>query len=120
MRVYLVEDDPGVAAALSALLRLEGYDPAHFRNAEEFLRQLPTLKRGAVVLNILLPGVNGIEAANELRCRGIGWRIVLITGSVEESLHAAAEELAGVTLLKKPFAAEQLMAALGQGSSEAG
>ena len=110
-RIYLVEDDHAVLSALVALLSLEGFAPAHFRTADEFLAAVGTLIPACVIFNVRLPGTSGIDAAAQMRTFRLDWPVVLISGDLDCNLEVAAKEV-GATYLTKPFSAEALILAI--------
>ena len=110
-RIYLVEDDHAVLSALVTLLSLEGFAPAHFRTADEYLAAVGTLIPACVLLNVRLPGTDGIVAAAQMRTLGHDWPIVLVSGDLDCDLEAAAKQVKAA-YLTKPFSAEALLSAI--------
>jgi two-component system response regulator FixJ len=110
--IYLVEDDPAVAASLRALLQADGLDVHHFYTADEFLEEVDGLPPGCVLTDIHMSGMNGIEGLQELRERGIEWPAIVMTGSLDEDAEALSRACGAVEFLTKPFGREDLQRAI--------
>ena len=124
--IALVDDEAHITQAMQMLLTLRGVASSVHQSAESLLQTLQApngqlflhLTDGtraqlqAVVLDLNLPGMNGIDLVAALRRLQPQLRMVMITAALEETLHAQATDLQGVTLLAKPFGLESLEAAL--------
>ncbi len=110
--VYVVDDDPSVGKALERLLRSAGHDVRTFTSALEFLdgRKLET--PACLVLDINMPGLNGLELQKYLADKAISLPIVFITGygTVPESVKAM--KAGAVDFLQKPFSDGDLLNAI--------
>ena len=110
--VYVVDDDPSVGKALERLMRSAGHDVRTFTSALEFLdgRELET--PACLVLDINMPGLNGLELQEYLADQEISLPIVFITGygTVPESVKAM--KAGAVDFLQKPFSDEDLLDAI--------
>src|SRR5262245_14197825 len=78
--VFLVDDDPGVLKALSRLLRARGYDVQGFASPQEFLRDHEAAPPGCAVLDVSMPGLDGLELQRAMTAAGIQRPIIFITG----------------------------------------
>jgi two-component system response regulator MprA len=112
MRILVCDDEPAVRAALDRALRLEGYEVDLAVDGEEALVALATRPASAVVLDLLMPGLDGLEVCRRLRAGGDATPILVLTarsGVAErvEGLDAGADDY-----LVKPFALEELLARL--------
>jgi two-component system response regulator MprA len=112
MRVLVVDDEPAVRAALERALRLEGYDVELAVDGAEALHRLSLGAPDAVVLDVMMPSVDGLEVCRRLRENGDRTPVLMLTArdSVEdrvEGLDAGADDY-----LVKPFALEELHARL--------
>ena len=108
----MCDDEPAVRAALDRALRLEGYEVDLAVDGEEALVALSTRPASAVVLDLLMPGLDGLEVCRRLRSGGDATPILVLTarsGVAErvEGLDAGADDY-----LVKPFALEELLARL--------
>ena len=112
MRVLVVDDEPAVRAALDRALRLEGYDVELAGDGAEALHRLALGTPDAVVLDVMMPSVDGLEVCRRLRESGDRTPVLMLTArdSIEnrvEGLDAGADDY-----LVKPFALEELHARL--------
>lgn len=124
--VALVDDEVQITQALQMLLSFQGVPTSAHHSAESLLQALQTHKGQlllqlpdgtqaqlqAVVLDLNLPGMNGIDLVVALRRLQPQLRLVMITAALEETLHTRSTDLQGVTLLAKPFGLESLETAL--------
>ena len=110
--VYVVEDDADVSRSLAMLLKLNGFDPICFESADSLLNSIEVLRPGCLLLDVRLPGLDGISALQELRKRKIGWPAIFMSGHLDAGMAARAARAGGLGLLEKPFSEEDLVAAL--------
>ena len=112
MKVLVVDDEPAVADAVARALRLEGYDVS---TAGEGLAALSELERGrpdALVLDVMMPRMDGLEVARELRARGDMLPILMLTARDSIGDRVAGLDAGADDYLVKPFALEELLARL--------
>src|SRR5512134_1067599 len=112
MRVLIIEDDPKVAGAVTAGLTAEGYDVVHSRTGEDGYFRATTEPFDAILLDLGLPGRNGLEILAGLRGRGLSIPVLVLTArdAVEDrvlGLDSGADDY-----LVKPFAFAELVARL--------
>lgn len=112
MELLVVEDDPILGKALQRGLTEAGYDCEWVRNGQKGLEQAHQQKFDAIVLDLMLPDLSGLELLKQLRHDGIHTPVVILTamGSVDDrvtGLNAGADDY-----LVKPFAFSELTARL--------
>ncbi len=110
MDILVIEDDPVIGKSLNKGLSEAGHGCVWVKDGARGLEEARSQKFDAIVLDLLLPGVPGLELLRQLRSEGIGTPVVLLTalGSVEErveGLNAGADDY-----LVKPFALVELLA----------
>jgi two-component system response regulator MprA len=110
MRVLVVDDEPAVRTALERALVLEGYEVDLASDGGEALHKVAAEAPDALLLDVLMPGVDGLEVARRLRADGDRTPILMLTARVGvgdrvEGLDAGADDY-----LAKPFALEELLA----------
>jgi two-component system response regulator FixJ len=110
--VYLVEDDEAVARSLMVLLQMRDLRVDHFASADAFLGRRPLLPRGCILLDVCLPGMDGLSALRELRRQSCDWPVIMMTGHAEFDLEVDAKRLGATKILEKPFAPDILFAEL--------
>jgi FixJ family two-component response regulator len=112
--VFVVDDDAGVRAAIQGLLKSAGLRCESFRSAEEFLRRNQPDGPSCLVLDVSLPGVNGLEFQRQLGDAGLQIPIVFITGHGDIPMTVKAMKSGAVEFLTKPFRDQTLLDAIQQ------
>ncbi len=112
MRVLVVDDDPAVSNALTRALRLEGYEVSTAADGTRALEEIAIRSPDAVVLDIQLPKVDGLEVCRRMRAAGDDTPVLMLTArdAIEDrvqGLDAGADDY-----LVKPFALAELLARL--------
>ena len=110
--VFVVDDDAGVRAAIQGLLKSAGLRCESFRSAEEFLRSNRADMPSCLILDVSLPGVNGLEFQRELADAGLQIPIVFITGHGDIPMTVKAMKSGAVEFLTKPFLDDALLDAI--------
>ena len=113
--VFLVDDDPSVLRALTRLLRAGGYQVSAFRSPRDFLAQHDAAVPGCVVLDLAMPGLNGLELQTALAAAGCQRPIVFISGHGDVPSSVRAMKAGAVDFLTKPVSEENLVAAIQRG-----
>ncbi len=108
-RVYIVDDDPDVRQATSFLVATAGYATVALEGAEALLVAVSAESAGCLVLDVRLPGMDGLQLQRELRRRGIRLPIVFITGHGDIPMAVEAISEGALDFLEKPFDAETLL-----------
>ena len=112
MRILVVDDEPAVRTALERALRLEGYDVDLAADGREALRRLAASPPDAVVLDLLMPEVDGLEVCRRLRSLGDRTPILVVTARDAVSDRVTGLDAGADDYLVKPFALEELLARL--------
>src|SRR5437870_123810 len=110
--VFVVDDDAGVRASIQGLLKSAKLRCASFGTAEEFLRNKPPGGPSCLVLDVSLPGLNGLDLQRELAEAGIQIPIIFITGHGDIPMTVKAMKSGAVEFLTKPFQDQYLLDAL--------
>ena len=109
--VYVVDDDVSVRESLDALIRFEAWQPQVFASATEFLARPRLLAPSCLILDVGLPGVNGLDL-QKLVCDRVEMPIIFITGYGDVPMTVRAMKAGAVEFLTKPFADEVLLSAI--------
>jgi FixJ family two-component response regulator len=112
--VFVVDDDADVRAAIAGLLRSAGLRSESFGTPEEFLRRPPPDGPCCLVLDLRLPGMNGLEVQRELAASGISIPIIFITAEGDVPTTVKAMKSGAFEFLTKPFDDQELLAAIEQ------
>lgn len=112
--VFVIDDDASVRAAIQGLLKSASLHSASFATAEEFLHYKPPDGPSCLVLDVSLPGVNGLDLQRELAEAGVRIPIVFITGHGDIPMSVKAMKSGAVEFLTKPFQDQTLLDAIYQ------
>ena len=112
--VFVVDDDDNVRASIQGLLKSANLRCAAFGTAEEFLRNKPPDGPSCLVLDVSLPGVNGLEFQRQLHDAGIQIPIIFVTGHGDIPMTVKAMKSGAVEFLTKPFLDQDLLDAIHQ------
>jgi FixJ family two-component response regulator len=112
--VFVVDDDPSVLKGLSRLLRSAGWQAATYGSPDEFLRQYDPAAPGCLVLDIAMPGVDGLELQRQLTDAGCPLPIVFITGHGDIATSVRAMRAGALNFLAKPVNDNDLLSAVGE------
>jgi len=111
--VYLVDDDPGVLKALSRLLRAKGHDVKSYSSPQVFLDEYDVAVPGCVVLDVSMPGLDGLEIQRVLSAaNGYHRPIVFVTGKVDIPTSVRAMKAGAIDFLTKPVKDKDLFEAV--------
>jgi FixJ family two-component response regulator len=112
--VYVIDDDMSMLKAIGRLLESEDYSVEMFTGAREFLARAPHPGPSCVILDLNMPGLNGLELQQALAERGHGEQVIFITGGASVPTCLQAMKAGAVDYLSKPFRDEDLLCALEQ------
>src|SRR5262245_49166959 len=112
MNVLVVDDDYAIRESLDRSLRANGHDVALASDGTEALHAIEGVPFDAVVLDVLMPGRNGIDVCRTLRAAGNRVPILMLTARETVSDRVAGLEAGADDYLVKPFALEELIARL--------
>lgn len=112
--VFVVDDDEAVRDALRLLLKSAKLPVQDYASPAEFLDSYDARQGGCLVLDIHMPGLNGLQLQDELSRRGGAIPIIFITGHGDVSMAVQAMKQGAVEFLQKPFRDEHLLAAIGK------
>jgi FixJ family two-component response regulator len=107
--VFVIDDDVSVRKGLSRLLRSVGYKSEIFESASDFLARLPHGGPSCVIVDVQMPGLNGIELQEDLIRRHREEQLVFITGHGDIPMCAQAMKAGAVDFLRKPFRDDKLL-----------
>ena len=112
MRILVVDDDPAVRESLGRALRLDGYEVELANDGKEAVGKVRHRVPDAIVLDVLMPHMDGIQVCRELRADGYGTPILMLTARDGVSDRVSGLDAGADDYLVKPFALEELEARL--------
>jgi FixJ family two-component response regulator len=110
--VFVVDDDVSVRESLELLIRCEGWQPETFASAQEFLARPRVLAPSCMILDLSLPGLNGLELQKRIGVDRIEMPIIFITGHGDVPTTVQAMKAGAVEFLTKPFSDDVLLNAI--------
>ena len=110
--VFVIDDDAGVRASIQGLLKSVGLRSETFGTAEEFLSSKKPDVLSCLVLDVSLPGINGLDFQRELAEAGVRIPIIFITGHGDIPMTVKAMKSGAVEFLTKPFRDKDLLDAI--------
>lgn len=110
--VVVVDDDPSVLKGLSRLLRSSGLNPVAFASANEFLARHDPREADCLVLDVAMPGMDGLELQQALIAKGSETPIIFLTGHGDIPMSVRAIKHGAIDFLIKPVNDEDLLKAI--------
>jgi len=123
-RILVAEDEPNILLSLDFLLKTAGHDVSLARDGEEALRKLHEVRPDLIVLDIMLPRVNGFEICRRIREDPAlrETKVLMLTARGRQTEVARGLEAGANAYMTKPFATKELLRAVTEllGSGQAG
>lgn len=119
-RVYVVDDDEAIRRSLNFMLRTSGHTVDLFTCGEEFLKVAGRVEPGCVLLDIRMPGLDGLEVQEALARQGSTLPVIIMTGHGDVNLAVRAMKAGAIDFIEKPFEKATMMSALEQGFGRLG
>jgi len=113
--IFVVDDDESVRDAISNLLESVGLQAKAFDSTEAFWKSARPNAPSCLVLDVRLPGVNGLEFQEQLAKAGVSIPIIFITAHGDVPMTSRAMKAGAIEFLMKPFQKEDLLAAVHHG-----
>lgn len=107
--VHVVDDDPEVCKSLRYVIQTAGYQVATYTTARDFLAGNAAAKPGCLILDIRLPGTNGLDLQERLNALGSSIPVIIISGYADVALAVRAMRKGAIDLLEKPFDSSLLL-----------
>jgi FixJ family two-component response regulator len=113
-KVFIIDDDAAIRASIQGLLKSVGLQSEGFESAEEFLKTKRPDGPNCLILDVSLPGINGLQFQQQLRDAGLQVPIIFITGHGDIPMSVKAMKSGAVEFLTKPFRDDTLLEAIRQ------
>jgi FixJ family two-component response regulator len=110
--ISIVDDDDSVRESLSGLIRSVGFGARVFASAEEFLNSDRLSDTDCLILDVRMPGMNGLELQRHLAANHLAMPVIFITAHGDEEARVRALNGGAVEYLLKPFSEEALLKAI--------
>jgi DNA-binding response OmpR family regulator len=110
MRILIVEDEVGLAQHISRALLEAGHDPVVVHDGETAIGEVQEKQYELIVLDVMLPGIDGFEVLRRLRAANVDSRVLILTARGEVNDRVSGLALGADDYLAKPFAMQELVA----------
>ena len=110
--VHIVDDDPAVRRALARLLRLAGLETVAYETAQAVLDAARNLSSGCMLLDVRMPGMDGLELLSRMDEFGIVLPVIVLTGHGDVPTAVKAMKAGAVDFIEKPIDEDQLLGAI--------
>jgi two-component system response regulator FixJ len=110
--IHLVDDEEAIRRSAGYLLRTSGYEVVSYESGTAFLAAVSRAAPGCVLLDIRMPGLDGLEVQRVLGERGIAFPVIMLTGHGDITLSVRAIKAGAVDFLEKPFEKAALLHAI--------
>ena len=101
--VYVVDDDLSVRRSLERLLKSSGFEVKAFKSGQEFLSDADQNAAGCLIVDVVMPGLSGLELQQKLLARGHEVPIIFITAHDNATVQQKALSAGACAFLRKPF-----------------
>lgn len=113
--VYLVDDDAAIRRSVGFMLKTSGHRVEPYESGNELLKNCTKLDEGCILLDIRMPGMDGLEVQQALQEKGVSLPVIIMTGHGDVALAVKAMKAGAVDFIEKPFEKETLLASLNEG-----
>lgn len=113
--IYLIDDDDAVRRSAGFMLKSAGYAVRSYESGMSFLKEVKQLDPGCILLDVRMPGPDGIEVQHELRSRGIDYPVIVMTGHGDVGVAVRAMKAGALDFIEKPFEKTVLLRIIEEG-----
>ena len=113
--VHLVDDDEAIRRSVGFMLKTSGYQVRAYDSGVALLKSVPHLETGCVLLDIRMPGMDGLEVQEVLKEKGVTLPVIIMTGHGDVTLAVQAMKAGAIDFIEKPFEKAVLLGAIEQG-----
>ena len=113
--VHLVDDDAAIRRSVGFMLKTSGHRVETYESGTELLKNGTKLDPGCILLDIRMPGMDGLEVQQALQDKGVGLPVIIMTGHGDVALAVKAMKAGAVDFIEKPFEKEALLGSLDEG-----
>ncbi len=101
--ILVVDDDPGMADTLTDILQANEYEVATAYSGDVAVRMVRRRAYDLVLMDIQMPGINGLQALTTMKAEGLARRVIMMTAHTRDDLVKEAETRSGFPVLPKPL-----------------
>lgn len=115
--VHVVDDDESVRRSVGFMLKTSGYQVKSYESGDELVKQAKSLETGCILLDIRMPGMDGLAVQQALRDHGVTLPVIIMTGHGDVPLSVRAMKAGAIDFIEKPFEKDVLLTAIELGFS---
>ena len=113
--IHLVDDDEAIRRSAGFMLKTSGFDVKTYESGVELLKHAAALEPGVILLDIRMPGMDGLQVQEALQSRGVTLPVIIMTGHGDVAVAVKAMKAGAVDFIEKPFEKAVLLSAIEQG-----
>lgn len=113
--VHLVDDDAAIRRSVGFILKTNGHLVEPYESGNALLKNSAALGEGCILLDIRMPGMDGLEVQQALQDKGVNLPVIIMTGHGDVALAVRAMKAGAVDFIEKPFGKDALLASLDEG-----
>lgn len=113
--VHLVDDDAAIRRSVGFMLKTSGHRVETYESGTALLKDSGKLNEGCILLDVRMPGMDGLEVQQALLEEGVNLPVIIMTGHGDVTLAVKAMKAGAVDFIEKPFEKEALLASLDEG-----
>ncbi|HLO19288.1 MAG TPA: response regulator FixJ [Sphingomicrobium sp.] len=113
--VHLVDDDAAIRRSVGFMLKTSGHRVETYESGAHLLKSCGELDQGCILLDIRMPGMDGLEVQQALLEKGVSLPVIIMTGHGDVTLAVKAMKAGAVDFIEKPFEKDSLLASLDEG-----
>lgn len=112
--VHLVDDDDAIRRSVGFMLKTSGFTVRIYESGTDLLKSASSLETGCILLDIRMPGMDGLEVQEALREKGVTLPVIIMTGHGDVTLAVQAMKAGAIDFIEKPFDKAVLLGAIDQ------
>ena len=116
--VHIVDDDDAIRRSAGFMLKTSGFRVQTYESGSDLLKHVRSLDPGCILLDIRMPGMDGLEVQQSLRDAGVLLPVIIMTGHGDVSLAVQAMKGGAVDFIEKPFEKHALLGAIDLGQAK--
>lgn len=113
--IHLVDDDAGIRRSVGFMLKTSGHRVETYESGTDLLKKSGSLDEGCILLDIRMPGMDGLEVQQALQNKGVNLPVIIMTGHGDVGLAVRAMKAGAVDFIEKPFEKEALLGSIDEG-----
>ena len=113
--VHLVDDDAAIRRSAGFMLKTSGYQVRSYESGIDLLKTPGGLGQGCILLDIRMPGMDGLEVQQALKDKGVTLPVIIMTGHGDVTLAVKAMKAGAIDFIEKPFEKATLLRAIDEG-----